>query len=150
MPPKKKKRVVLQNLGPVVSGPKPAAAFTAPTAKKKKKKKKKTTTTKKAMGYKRLENAAGGSVKEMKGAIREHNKRYCIKLSGSKKALNTRVKDTARKLNNISRSGGGGGGGGGGDRPLTEAEKKTQKAYDKIGQKYKTTVFGDANPELAF
>ena len=142
MPPKKK-RAVLQNLGPVGSGPPPAAAFTAPTAKKKKKKK----TTKKAMGYKRLESAVGGTVKEMKTAIHEHNKRYCIKVSGSKSALNTRVKDAARKLNTISRSGGGGGGGKKGSG--TEGQKKAAAALGKVSKAY-GNLQEDANPELAF
>ena len=102
------------------------------------------------MGYKRLENAAGGSVKEMKTAIRDHNKRYCIKLSGSKSALNTRVKDTARKLNTISRSSGGGGGGGGGKKGLTEGQKKTKQVVANIGQAYGNLNNYDVSPGLAF
>ena len=142
MPPKKK-RAVLQNLGPVGSGPPPAAVFTAPKAVKKKKKSKA-----KAAGYKRLEKAVDGTVKEMKAAIHEHIKRCCIKLPGSKSALNTRVKDTARKLSTISRSGGGGGGKKG-SGSATEGQKKTAKALGKVAQAY-GNLKEDANPELSF
>ena len=150
MPPKKKK-IAPQLLGPVGSGAPAATVFAAPTAnaptaknKKKKKKKKKKQTT----GYKRLEHAVGGTVKEMKTAIHEHNRRYCIKLSGSKSALNTRVKDTARKLSTISRSGGGGGGKKG-SGSATEGQKKTAKALGKVAQAY-GNLKEDANPELSF
>ena len=83
----------------------------------------------------------------MKTAIREHNKRYCIKLSGSKSTLNTRVTDTARKLNTISRSAGGGGGG---KKGLTDGQKKTKQVVANIGQAYGNLNNYDVNPDLAF
>ena len=96
-----------QNIGPVGSGSVNATfgnkAAPAKSAKKGDR-----------MGYKRLAKNRNGSVKEMKAAIKEHNKRYCISTTGNKAALKQKMKRVDKKLSTIAKTGKRAGGGGGG------------------------------------
>ena len=49
-----------------------------------------------AGGHKRLENASNGTLKQMKVAIKAHNERYCIRLTGTKPAVKSRVDRAAK------------------------------------------------------
>ena len=61
-----------------------------------------------AGGHKRLENASNGTLKQMKVAIKAHNERYCIKLTGTKAAVKSRVDRAAKRFRDIERRSGGG------------------------------------------
>jgi hypothetical protein len=86
-----------QNIGPVGSGSVNATfgnkAAPAKSAKKGDR-----------MGYKRLAKNRNGSVKEMKAAIKEHNKRYCISTTGNKAALKQKMKRVDKKLSTIAKT----------------------------------------------
>ena len=127
-----------QNIGPVGSGSANAAfgnkAAPAKSAKKGDR-----------MGYKRLAKNRNGSVKEMKAAIKEHNKRYCISTTGNKAALKQKMKRVDKKLSTISKTGSGANQGGGGTKGQKNAAKKITKLVSAYG-----TLGIDANPEYAF
>lgn len=131
-----------QNIAPIGSGSVNTAFAPAPKTK---------STTKRGgrrMGYKRLAENRKGTVKEMKAAIQEHNKRYCISTAGNKATLAKKMKRVDKKLSTISKTGSGanqGGGGGGGTKGQKNAAKKITKLVSAYG-----TLGIDANPEYAF
>ena len=98
------------------------------------------------MGYKRLAKNRNGSVKEMKAAIKEHNKRYCISTTGNKATLKQKMKRVDKKLSTIAKTGKRTGGGGGGS---TGGQKTAVKKLNKLASAY-GALENDANPEYAF
>ena len=102
-------------------------------------------------GYKRLRIAVsdpGATVKELKAAVKEHNSRYCVPVTGKKadlKARMTRVSERFETIERKGKKGGGGGLGGGGTAGQRAAAKKLKKIASKYG-----SLDRDANPELAF
>ena len=102
-------------------------------------------------GYKRLRIAVsdpGATVKELKAAVKEHNSRYCVPVTGKKadlKARMTRVSERFETIERKGKKGCGGGLGGGGTAGQRAAAKKLKKIASKYG-----SLDRDANPELAF
>jgi hypothetical protein len=109
-------------------------------------------------GYKRLRIAVsdpGATVKELKAAVKDHNSRYCVPVSGRKADLKNRMTRVAERFEVIERKGkkkgggGGGGGGGLGGGGGTAGQRAAAKKLKKIASKY-GGLDRDANPELAF
>jgi hypothetical protein len=108
-----------------------------------------------AGGHKRLEKSAEGTLKDMKAAVKNHNEKYCIKLTGTRAQVKQRVQRVAKRFRDIERKGGRGGntpakapaamGGGGG----TKGQKKASKKLHKLANAYGNLAV-DANPNLAF
>ena len=104
-------------------------------------------------GYKRLRIAVsdpGATVKDLKAAVKEHNSRYCVPVTGKKADLKARMTRVSERFETIERKGekkggGGGLGGGGGTAGQRAAAKKLKKIASKYGG-----LDRDANPELAF
>ena len=103
-------------------------------------------------GYKRLRIAVsdpGATVKELKAAVKEHNSRYCVPVTGKKADLKARMTRVSERFETIERKGkkkgGGGGLGGGGTAGQRAAAKKLKKIASKYG-----SLDRDADPELAF
>ena len=103
-------------------------------------------------GYKRLRIAVsdpGATVKELKAAVKDHNSRYCVPVSGRKADLKARMTRVSERFEVNERKGkkkgGGGGGGGGGTAGQRAAAKKLHKIASQYGG-----LNRDANPELAF
>ena len=83
-------------------------------------------------GYKRLRIAVsdpGATVKQLKAAVKDHNSRYCVPVSGRKADLKARM----------TRVSGGG----------TAGQRAAAKKLHKIASQY-GGLNRDANPELAF
>jgi hypothetical protein len=154
MPPKdaskKKKRIAPQLLGPVpaagggpANGSAPFGAGNVAAA---------GGGAGSSSGYKRLRIAVsdpGATVKELKAAVKEHNSRYCVPVTGKKADLKARMTRVSERFETIERKGkkkgGGGGLGGGGTAGQRAAAKKLKKIASKYG-----SLDRDANPELAF
>ena len=104
-------------------------------------------------GYKRLRIAVsdpGATVKELKAAVKDHNSRYCISVSGRKADLKARMTRVSERFETIERKGKGGGGGGGlGGGGGTAGQRAAAKKLKKLASKY-GSLDRDANPELAF
>ena len=105
-------------------------------------------------GYKRLRIAVsdpGATVKELKAAVKDHNSRYCVPVSGRKADLKARMTRVSERFETIERKGkkGGGGGLGGGGGGGTAGQRAAAKKLKKIASKY-GGLDRDANPELAF
>ena len=105
-------------------------------------------------GYKRLRIAVsdpGATVKELKAAVKDHNARYCVPVSGRKADLKARMTRVSERFETIERKGkkGGGGGLGGGGGGGTAGQRAAAKKLKKIASKY-GGLDRDANPELAF
>ena len=99
-------------------------------------------------GYKRLRHTVAdpnATVPQLKAAIKEHNARYCMRVSGKKADLRANMTRVAERFETIRRKGAGGGGGGGGTAGQRAAAKKLKKIASKYGG-----LDRDANPELAF
>ena len=80
-----------------------------------------------AGGHKRLENASTGTLKQMKVAIKAHNERYCINLTGTKAALKARVDRAAKRFRDIERRSG--------EKPQQAARKSRGNSGATDGQK---------------
>ena len=104
-------------------------------------------------GYKRLRIAVsdpGATVKELKAAVKDHNSRYCVPVSGRQADLVLRMTRVSERFEVIERKGKGGGGGGGvGGGGGTAGQRAAAKKLKKIASKY-GALDRDANPELAF
>ena len=105
-------------------------------------------------GYKRLRIAVsdpGATVKELKAAVKDHNSRYCVPVTGRKADLKARMTRVSERFEVIERKGKGGGGGGGGlgGGGGTAGQRAAAKKLKKIASKY-GALDRDANPELAF
>jgi hypothetical protein len=106
-------------------------------------------------GYKRLRIAVsdpGATVKDLKAAVKEHNSRYCVPVTGKKADLKARMTRVSERFETIERKGkkkGGGGGLGGGGGGGTAGQRAAAKKLKKIASKY-GALDRDANPELAF
>jgi hypothetical protein len=104
-------------------------------------------------GYKRLRIAVSdpaATVKQLKNAVKDHNRRYCVPVTGKKADLKARMTRVSERFETIERKGekkggGGGLGGGGGTAGQRAAAKKLKKIASKYG-----ALDRDANPELAF
>ena len=105
-------------------------------------------------GYKRLRIAVsdpGATVKQLKAAVKDHNSRYCVPVSGRKADLKARMTRVSERFETIERKGkkGGGGGLGGGGGGGTAGQRAAAKKLKKLASKY-GALDRDANPELAF
>jgi hypothetical protein len=105
-------------------------------------------------GYKRLRVAVsdpGATVKQLKAAVKDHNSRYCVPVTGKKADLKARMVRVSERFETIERKGGkkGGGGLGGGGGGGTAGQRAAAKKLKKIASKY-GGLDRDANPELAF
>jgi hypothetical protein len=107
-----------------------------------------------AGGHRRLENASNGTLKQMKVAIKAHNERYCIKLTGTKAAVKSRVDRAAKRFRDIERRNGGekpqqaarkpGSGG------ATEGQKTTARRLRELEKRVRRAGDKDMASELAF
>jgi hypothetical protein len=108
-----------------------------------------------AGGHKRLENASNGTLKQMKVAIKAHNERYCIKVTGTKAAVKSRVDRAAKRFRDIERRSGGGG------KPqqaarqpsssgATEGQKTTARRLRELEKRAREQGGRDMASELAF
>ena len=108
-----------------------------------------------AGGHKRLENASTGTLKQMKIAIKAHNERYCIKLTGTKAAVKSRVDRAAKRFRDIERRSGGG------EKPQqaahksssggsTEGQKTTARRLRELEKRARKQGGRDMASELAF
>ena len=105
-------------------------------------------------GYKRLRIAVSdpaATVKELKAAVKDHNARYCVPVTGKKADLKARMTRVSERFETIERKGkkGGGGGLGGGGGGGTAGQRAAAKKLKKLASKY-GALDRDANPELAF
>ena len=105
-------------------------------------------------GYKRLRIAVSdpaATVKDLKAAVKDHNARYCVPVTGKKADLKARMTRVSERFETIERKGGkkGGGGLGGGGGGGTAGQRAAAKKLKKLASKY-GALDRDANPELAF